>query len=569
MSDDCCTDRDGDDEEMTTFIMKLKRNGVEESVLRDLQGMLRRCSLCTVGALRLFSDHLSELAESLFDTSTPMGKLQAQGLVASIRDAACIPAIGYGVPLEGSTRSRKEGKSSNRSSTSCFSADTSNSARSTSGSSSQMLPGVQAIPPMSVHLPAHIREEALRLRKLAANDNPVTEPTARPMVISTVIWLQRMGVVCKTDHPHVIERVGELLHAEELLPLKYLAVPRGAARATTFAERINHFLINKPRRRDGDGKRLFIIEAAHDEELTTPTRALQTEGYLVVCEAGKQPTQGHSGKSIIGLGRKVPAARPPSPVLVRDTSEKDAEPSPAPAASVASTASVQPEQGHPQPQRNKDCSSAQSVGFVQNQLNAAAMLSSLAQSAGLDISVSYPGRSSGSVRVNPNSNSLATNAATTAAGAQSVGERDEQHTARATAAPAKRTRSPAGLRDADSSDDDDAGRRDDRNPRANASRADGGKQKQQTRAPLKMRQVAKEDPLLRQESVGPPLTEANAVGRWVLVPGCEFGEEQVGGWTGKIVKVDRRKDKLTTIQMQDGKQHWKLAYVQSKFKILV
>lgn len=91
-----------------------------------------------------------------------------------------------------------------------------------------MLPGVMKPiqPMMTITLPPHLRQEALRLRQSALPLTILSQPRAMQLVLSAVIGLERMEVLRKTDHPNGIERVGEPLHAADLLPLSLLATPK-------------------------------------------------------------------------------------------------------------------------------------------------------------------------------------------------------------------------------------------------------------------------------------------------------------------------------------------------------
>lgn len=417
------------DDEMTKLFEDLRAHGVPDTVLLRLQTAFHECCLYTLGALRQFSDDLLQLVESIFDAN-PVGKLKAKGLVASIRDIAIIPAGGVGVPIDGGGGKKRHKSSTGGSSSSVTSSSQKGSSKS---GSTQVLPGVKTVSPNGLTLPAHLRQEALRLRKKAAEDNPLTEPMVRPLIVSTAVWLARMGVVCKTDHPGVIDRVGELLHSEELLPMKYLAVSKGSRHPTSFSDRINYFLINHPRRRNAEGNRSFVIEVCHDEELDTPLRALRSHGYLTIMDEGVEPAQGHSGKSIIGMGRpKRSESPPPNPFrnfdeAAREPVQRDSAPNhsvetpdtndavpatgqttSAPAhaarATTTPTATTLPQPSislPPDPRGPYSMHGAAGMPTVLNQLDAASMLSSLARCAGLDISVSNPGRNSGSAKFKP------------------------------------------------------------------------------------------------------------------------------------------------------------------------
>ena len=86
---------------------------------------------------------------------------------------------------------------------------------------------------------------------------------------------------------------------------------------------------------------------------------------------------------------------------------------------------------------------------------------------------------------------------------------------------------------------------------------------------LKLTEVIRESELMLQAAVQPELTPQNGVGRFVLVPAAEFGgAENVGGWVGKIVAVDKRRPHHTKVKMCDGNQLWAFAYVAQQFKPL-
>lgn len=79
--------------------------------------------------------------------------------------------------------------------------------------------------------------------------------------------------------------------------------------------------------------------------------------------------------------------------------------------------------------------------------------------------------------------------------------------------------------------------------------------------------MLKTDKLATAATAKPELTAANAAGRFILVPGSEYGCEdpKVAGWTGKICKVVGQ---IIHVQFQDDKGYWQLAYANKKFKIL-
>ena len=90
---------------------------------------------------------------------------------------------------------------------------------------------------------------------------------------------------------------------------------------------------------------------------------------------------------------------------------------------------------------------------------------------------------------------------------------------------------------------------------------------------LKVRECGVADWEVTCEPVGPPLLPENAAGRFILIPREEFaGEDDVGGWVGAIVKVDRTHQKLTKVRLngsEGGSVSWfPFAYVAEHFKPL-
>lgn len=77
-------------------------------------------------------------------------------------------------------------------------------------------------------------------------------------------------------------------------------------------------------------------------------------------------------------------------------------------------------------------------------------------------------------------------------------------------------------------------------------------------------------PLVVQPSKEPPLAADNAVGRYVLVPANVFGcdNPELGGWIGKILKIEKNKDKSTTIKFKDKTLYFKFDFVLENFKTL-
>ena len=65
------------------LLSELATHGVEESLIDKLGNLLKSCTIRTVGAIRRFRE-TTELVAQLYDTSTTMGRLQSEGLVAAI-----------------------------------------------------------------------------------------------------------------------------------------------------------------------------------------------------------------------------------------------------------------------------------------------------------------------------------------------------------------------------------------------------------------------------------------------------------------------------------------------------
>ena len=64
---------------------ELKASGLNASRVDEFMDLLQQCNVHTRGALRLFSPQCSILVNTMFDMDTPLGPLQAQGFVASLR----------------------------------------------------------------------------------------------------------------------------------------------------------------------------------------------------------------------------------------------------------------------------------------------------------------------------------------------------------------------------------------------------------------------------------------------------------------------------------------------------
>ena len=63
---------------------RMKEMGVDEELVDKFSGLLRRCNIFTMGALRSFHDSVDQLIGELYDDSV-LGKLQAQGFLAMLR----------------------------------------------------------------------------------------------------------------------------------------------------------------------------------------------------------------------------------------------------------------------------------------------------------------------------------------------------------------------------------------------------------------------------------------------------------------------------------------------------
>ena len=75
--------------------------------------------------------------------------------------------------------------------------------------------------------------------------------------------------------------------------------------------------------------------------------------------------------------------------------------------------------------------------------------------------------------------------------------------------------------------------------------------------------MASDSKLMTDEPVKPALTDANMAGRFLLVPASSElwpAPEGIGGWSGKVVKVDRRA-KAVDVQFADGKVRFKMPVV--------
>ena len=239
---------------------------------------------------------------------------------------------------------------------------------SSSSSSTRRLPlDVAPLDASTLTLPEHLVREATELQQKASTDNPVTEVQARPLIRSTAIWLMKQGVVNKEDSPGVIQRAGELLH--HFIPLHFCHVPKAKTSATDFPTRIFAFLQNHVTRSGAD----FVLQVPHDATLNTPMRALEHHGYLERLPEGEIPPAGHSGGSIIGKRKSFF----PTPL---DSHHPDRTSTPfAMPANVSAPAPHVPNVGVP--------------AVPDNPHTVSSMLTALARSAGLDVTIAAPGRS--------------------------------------------------------------------------------------------------------------------------------------------------------------------------------
>lgn len=165
----------------------------------------------------------------------------------------------------------------------------------------RVLDNITTVSPHDISaLPPHINAEANRLREMSTTlNNSLSEFECRPLVHSTGIWMIRNGITHTSDHPGVYAKINQMLH--EIVPMNMLTRGnKGSRKPTSFGSRIEDYIKNYIRNVSRD----FKLEVAADEVLSTPLRALQKINKLKVCEEGEEPIQGHSGKSIIGKGRK-------------------------------------------------------------------------------------------------------------------------------------------------------------------------------------------------------------------------------------------------------------------------
>ncbi|KAL1525340.1 hypothetical protein AB1Y20_020200 [Prymnesium parvum] len=244
------------------LLRRLGANGADAAMLEQFSTLLKSCNVSTVGALRRFAS-LTELTAEMFDTTTSLGRLKAQGLLASIHDVQ--------VPLASCTAPAGRRSSSISSS----------SGLTASKSTKMVLHGNLTVSPHSIQsLPSHLVIEASRLRDLCrSEDIALSEHLCRPLVQSTALWLINMGVTHEAYHPGVFDKVGSLLHKElptTMLQLKGSASSKkpGSAGQKLFSRRIQDYMKNTIRKAD------WQLQVPVNAELSTPLRALKDAGKV-------------------------------------------------------------------------------------------------------------------------------------------------------------------------------------------------------------------------------------------------------------------------------------------------
>ena len=85
-------------------------------------------------------------------------------------------------------------------------------------------------------------------------------------------------------------------------------------------------------------------------------------------------------------------------------------------------------------------------------------------------------------------------------------------------------------------------------------------------------EVDKDHVAVTASAVEPALTPANAVGRFVFVPGSQW-QLDIGGWVAKICKMGSQKDPTVDVQFKDmdgdrTKEYFKFSHVLATFKPL-
>ena len=64
---------------------KLKGTGLDPKAVDEFISLLARCNVHTFGALTLFSNNCKTLVAMMYETSTALGALQAEGFLAALR----------------------------------------------------------------------------------------------------------------------------------------------------------------------------------------------------------------------------------------------------------------------------------------------------------------------------------------------------------------------------------------------------------------------------------------------------------------------------------------------------
>tara|TARA_B110000027_G_C16014798_1_gene253598 strand:+ start:431 stop:748 length:318 start_codon:yes stop_codon:yes gene_type:complete len=65
--------------------------GLDANTVREFIDMLKKCNVFTMGALRAFDSSLKDLVATIFE-DTPIGTMQAQGFLATLRVRPCARA---------------------------------------------------------------------------------------------------------------------------------------------------------------------------------------------------------------------------------------------------------------------------------------------------------------------------------------------------------------------------------------------------------------------------------------------------------------------------------------------
>ena len=74
-----------DSDSLETLYQGLGERNVSEATVLRFEKLLTECSISTLSALRLFSESLPDVANELFDVTSNLGKLKANGFVANVR----------------------------------------------------------------------------------------------------------------------------------------------------------------------------------------------------------------------------------------------------------------------------------------------------------------------------------------------------------------------------------------------------------------------------------------------------------------------------------------------------